>query len=128
MRAPADARTCRVCGCWELLACEGGCAWASADRCTACPADAPAVLPIAAAHVANATLVEVTRLGWKTVAGEQMQRLMHRAVEYPNLVFLSTQCGEAIIRREIYVGAMAVDLIGWDAAAATLLNERRAAA
>lgn len=128
MHAAADARTCRVCGCWELQACESGCAWASADRCTACPADATAVLPITAAHVAHVELVEVTRLGWKTVGGEQMQRLMHRAVEYPNLVFLSTQRGEVITRREIYVGAMAVDLIGWDATAAALLNERRAAA
>lgn len=128
MRAPADARTCRVCGCWELQACEVGCAWATADRCTACPANAPMVLPITAAHVANATLAEMARLGWKTVGGEQMLRLMHRAVEYPNLVFLSTQRGEVIVRREIYVGAMAVDLIGWDAAAAALLNERRAAA
>ena len=29
-------RTCRICGCWELEACEGGCAWAEADLCTAC--------------------------------------------------------------------------------------------
>jgi len=39
-------RTCRLCGCWELEACEGGCGWAGADICTACapngdPDDAP---------------------------------------------------------------------------------------
>lgn len=27
---------CRVCGCWELEACDGGCGWAEADLCTAC--------------------------------------------------------------------------------------------
>lgn len=31
-----NRRTCRICGCWELGACEGGCAWAEADLCTAC--------------------------------------------------------------------------------------------
>lgn len=29
-------RTCRVCGCWDLHACDGGCAWAGDDICTAC--------------------------------------------------------------------------------------------
>ncbi|MFN4176459.1 hypothetical protein [Phenylobacterium sp.] len=27
---------CRICGCWELEACEGGCGWVEADRCSAC--------------------------------------------------------------------------------------------
>jgi hypothetical protein len=27
---------CRVCGCTEEEACEGGCAWAEPDLCTAC--------------------------------------------------------------------------------------------
>ena len=27
---------CRVCGCSEAAACEGGCAWARPDLCTAC--------------------------------------------------------------------------------------------
>lgn len=27
---------CRLCGCWELQACEGGCAWAEEDLCTSC--------------------------------------------------------------------------------------------
>lgn len=29
-------RTCRVCGCWELAACEGGCSWVAQDLCSAC--------------------------------------------------------------------------------------------
>lgn len=29
-------RTCRVCGCWELNACNGGCSWVEADLCSAC--------------------------------------------------------------------------------------------
>lgn len=32
----AGRRTCRVCGCWDLHACDGGCAWAGEDICTAC--------------------------------------------------------------------------------------------
>lgn len=27
---------CRICGCWELEACEGGCAWAEPGLCTVC--------------------------------------------------------------------------------------------
>jgi len=27
---------CRICGCWDLEACEGGCSWAEADLCSAC--------------------------------------------------------------------------------------------
>ena len=29
-------RTCRVCGCWEMQACEGGCYWVGDDLCSAC--------------------------------------------------------------------------------------------
>lgn len=29
-------RICRICGCWELEACEGGCAWVAEDLCDAC--------------------------------------------------------------------------------------------
>jgi hypothetical protein len=29
-------RTCRICGCWELAACEGGCCWIADDLCSAC--------------------------------------------------------------------------------------------
>ena len=29
-------RTCRICGCWELEACEGGCSWVGPDLCSAC--------------------------------------------------------------------------------------------
>jgi len=27
---------CRVCGCWELQACEGGCSWVEPDLCSKC--------------------------------------------------------------------------------------------
>lgn len=27
---------CRICGCWELEACDGGCGWAEPGLCTAC--------------------------------------------------------------------------------------------
>jgi len=37
----AGRRTCRVCGCWDLHACDDGCAWAGADICTACSRDTP---------------------------------------------------------------------------------------
>lgn len=32
----AGRRTCRICGCWEYAACEGGCSWAGLDICTSC--------------------------------------------------------------------------------------------
>lgn len=39
-------RTCRACGCWELAACDGGCAWSAEDVCSTCaPFVAPAEPP-----------------------------------------------------------------------------------
>lgn len=35
-RGMVPARQCRECGCTELNACHGGCAWAEEDLCTAC--------------------------------------------------------------------------------------------
>ncbi len=32
----AGRRVCRVCGCWELHACEGGCWWVAEDLCSTC--------------------------------------------------------------------------------------------
>ncbi len=32
-------RTCRICGCWELEACEGSCWWVAADLCSSCGED-----------------------------------------------------------------------------------------
>lgn len=120
-------RTCRVCGCWQLRACPGGCAWASADRCSACPSDAPAVIPINAAHLAAATLRERIRYAWNAVDGDRVERVMQQAAEFPNLLLMTTLRAGEVIRREIYVGALEVpdaDL----AIAAELLNERRLAA
>jgi hypothetical protein len=31
-----DEPACRVCGCTELEACEGGCIWVEADLCSRC--------------------------------------------------------------------------------------------
>ncbi|MDP3853649.1 hypothetical protein [Phenylobacterium sp.] len=30
---------CRICGCWEQEACEGGCVWIEADLCSSCASD-----------------------------------------------------------------------------------------
>jgi len=32
----AGRRTCRVCGCHDHAACEGGCSWVEADLCSTC--------------------------------------------------------------------------------------------
>lgn len=82
MRAPADARICRACGCWELRACEGGCSWLSADRCSACP-DAALTLPIRAAHLLHARFEEKGVIKDETGA----DRLMG-AVEFPALILV----------------------------------------
>ena len=29
-------RACRICGCWELEACSGGCFWVAQDLCSQC--------------------------------------------------------------------------------------------
>jgi hypothetical protein len=29
-------RVCRICGCWELEACDGGCSWVEVDLCSSC--------------------------------------------------------------------------------------------
>lgn len=31
-----NVRTCRVCGCTDMHACEGGCSWANANTCSRC--------------------------------------------------------------------------------------------
>ncbi len=31
-----DVRTCRVCGCTDQYACDGGCWWVERDLCSAC--------------------------------------------------------------------------------------------
>lgn len=36
-------RVCRICGCWELQACDPPCSWVAADLCSAC-------VPVAAQH------------------------------------------------------------------------------
>lgn len=32
----AGRRTCRICGCWELEACDPPCSWLEGDLCSAC--------------------------------------------------------------------------------------------
>ena len=36
LNAALGRRICRICGCWELHACEAGCSWVAADLCSAC--------------------------------------------------------------------------------------------
>lgn len=31
-----SVRTCHVCGCTDMRACEGGCSWANANTCSRC--------------------------------------------------------------------------------------------
>lgn len=37
--AAAGRRICRICGCWELEACDGGCWWVADDLCSRCGPD-----------------------------------------------------------------------------------------
>lgn len=114
-------RTCRACGCWELRACEGGCAWIAADRCSACP-DAALTLPINQEHVVSAMLLPVsqseTEFGWA---------ITYQAREFPQLVV-------KVVRRpghtddvQVFVGAIEVPRDRADQMA-EILNERREAA
>ncbi len=43
--APA-ARTCRVCGCTDEHACEGGCTWVETDLCSKCVTPPAKALPV----------------------------------------------------------------------------------
>lgn len=36
LNTAAGRSPCRICGCWELQACERGCSWVEADLCSAC--------------------------------------------------------------------------------------------
>jgi hypothetical protein len=40
--APDTLRRCRVCGCTDTYACEGGCHWVGADLCSECGFGGPA--------------------------------------------------------------------------------------
>jgi hypothetical protein len=50
MHMPKKVRTCRICGCDDLHACEGGCYWISDsdDLCSRCALDADMVADISA--------------------------------------------------------------------------------
>ena len=51
IEAHADVRQCDACGCVEQMACEGGCAWVGAARCSRCaPEDMPRKRDLAHAH------------------------------------------------------------------------------
>ncbi|MDO9607263.1 MAG: hypothetical protein Q7J26_01960 [Brevundimonas sp.] len=123
MRAPADVRICRACGCWELHACESGCAWLSADRCSACP-DAALRLPIRAAHLECATM-ELRSV----ITDDNGEDRLHVAVEFPSVVLVTRhdKAGRYVGPR-LFVGDEEM-LTGFAyAQAAELLNERRLAA
>jgi hypothetical protein len=112
-------RTCRACGCWELRACEGGCSWISADRCSACP-DAPLTLPINAQHVMACRL----HLGLDAAAPDFA---VAQSVEYPQLVVTEAYRAGTDPERRLYVGALEVPWLDLDLAA-ELLNARTLAA
>lgn len=112
-------RTCRACGCWELRACEGGCSWLAADRCSACP-DAPLTLPINAQHLLACKL----QLGMDTAAPDFV---VAQSVEFPQLVMTEAHRSGADPERHLYVGAFEVPWGDFDKAA-ELLNARAVAA
>jgi hypothetical protein len=56
MNAARGFHVCRICGCWELEACEGGCWWVEPDRCSACDPDGTQV-GRALAHVERGPLI-----------------------------------------------------------------------
>lgn len=114
-------RTCRACGCWELQACEGGCSWISADRCSACP-DAPLTLPVNAAHLEVARFEVKVRYHWLAVDGTKMERIMLRCVEFPQVMIMATAHEGKEIGSEIYVGAMRVEADADPTDVANLLN------
>lgn len=97
-----NVRTCRICGCWELRACPGGCAWATADRCTACPANGEKILPINAHHVAAATLDVVAEV---ELPGGIISR-SGRAREFPRLIVTKTVRGGCDVEVTAFVGAL----------------------
>lgn len=118
-----DVRTCRVCGCWELRACPGGCGWASADRCTACPADAVRTLPINAHHVRAVTLDPVARADLP----DDLVSETFRAAEFPRLVVTVLTRPDAAPAVTAFVGALTVMDPNDAGAIADLLNLPEAA-
>ncbi len=116
-----DVRTCRVCGCWELQACDGGCAWATADRCDACKADEPKTLPINRHHISAAHFEEVSR-----DVGASGQIVTSRMVEFPQVVTTTRTERGRLIEIRVYVGAMEI-LPGDVDHIAQLLNDAEAA-
>lgn len=65
MHMPKKVQTCRVCGCTDLRACEGGCSWVTDDLCSRCAAETDIVADIS---IENMVLEEVTDL---LVRGEE---------------------------------------------------------
>lgn len=112
-----DVRTCRVCGCWELQACEDGCSWVEADRCSACPADAVKAGPITVHHLQTAS----SKIVGHDAAGSAVV-VTHQLVEFPNVVTTIMTRRGAAPEVHIYVGAMEV-ASGDLATIAVLLNE-----
>lgn len=123
MRSSADVRICRACGCWELQACTGGCAWLSADRCSACP-DAALTHAIRPAHIEAVKLELVSTL--KDETGEDH---LFRAVEFPALILVTRidRYGREVGTRS-FVGDRELLSIVPHVEAAELLNARRIAA
>lgn len=119
----SNIRTCRACGCWELRACEGGCGWAAADLCTACPADAAKSLPINAGHV---RAVELQLVAKAELPGGLVSETF-RGVEFPRLVVTTVAGPQGLPQITAFVGALTVPDPNDAAAIAALLNLSEAA-
>ena len=115
-----ERRTCRACGCWEMSACEGGCSWLSADRCSACP-NAPLTLPVNPAHLRAAAF---HRVDYADHGGGRL-RATYRCIDYPNITM--TWRSDLTPQWQAFVGALEVDAHNL-ATVADLLNSARKAA
>lgn len=113
----SQRRTCRACGCWELAACEGGCSWLSADRCSACP-DAPLTLPINEAHLFATRWVSQMSID---LSGGRV-RQVGQSAEFPTVICRFTADAAGVVtERSLFVGVFEVPDAD-PARAAELLN------
>ena len=117
-----DRRSCRACGCWELRACEGGCSWIAADRCSACP-DAPLTLPINVEHLRASKF----DLQMHMNLGGGRHSYVRQSIDYPQLVVSRQTKRGQVLEQHLFVGALEVPW-GDLEQAVELLNARAVAA
>lgn len=118
-------RHCRVCDCWELQACPGGCSWIELDLCSTCHKAALGgpTPPATAARIEHAAFDFVCHL--KLAKGGYSYT--YRCVPYPELYIYKFgergKPGEASVQ----VGELETPWGDWTTAA-ELINARREAA